>query len=128
MQYATTMQLQVNIRHMEPDITAVILDGKIALGQGSQYIEGLVRELLGKGKKKIILDISGVTYIDSAGLGMLTLSSSSVAAAGGKFAVAGAASLPAKLFQITKLDTIISLYPSVDAACRAFADGKAAGA
>jgi anti-sigma B factor antagonist len=119
--YATAMLLKLDIRAIEPDITAVVLGGKITLGRESQQIETSVKDLLGEGHKNIILDLSGITYVDSTGLGIVTFCSSHVTQAGGKFAVAGATGLPAKLFQMTRLDTIIRLYPSLEAACQAIA-------
>ena len=115
------MLLNVDTRRIEPDITVVVLSGKITLGRESQQIEELVKELVSEGQRKFILDISGVNYIDSTGMGIITFCCSHLTQAAGKFAVAGATGLPAKLFHMTKLDTIIRLYPSVETACEAFA-------
>lgn len=115
------MLLNVDTRRIEPDITVVVLSGKITLGRESQQIEELVKDAVDQGQKKIVLDISGVTYIDSTGMGIITFCCSHLTQAAGKFAVAGATGLPAKLFHMTNLDTIIRLYPSVETACAAFA-------
>jgi anti-sigma B factor antagonist len=85
----------------------------------------LIKQLLSQGHKRIVFDLSGVTYIDSSGLGMIVYSSASVAAVGGQFALAGAASLPAQLLQVTKLDSIVMLYPSMETACQALGGGQA---
>ena len=52
-------------------VTIVDLSGRITLGEGSVVLRDLVRDLLGKGNKKILLNLGDVTYIDSGGLGML---------------------------------------------------------
>jgi anti-sigma B factor antagonist len=110
------MILEMTTNRMPPDIAVVQFTGKIMLGRESQRIETVVGDLLRDGVRKIIFDLGGVTYIDSAGLGMITLCSGKVTSAGGVFRVAGATGLAAKLFKITRLDTVIPFYPTVEAA------------
>ncbi len=112
------MLLEIDTREVEPDITVVTFSGKITLGRESQRIELLVKELLEQNHKKVVFDLSGVTFIDSTGLGIITFCSASAAQAGGALRVAGATGLPEKLFHITKLDSIIGLFPTVEAACQ----------
>lgn len=112
---------------MDPDITVLIFSGKITLGRESQRIEMLVKELLEKNQKKLVFDMSGVTYIDSTGLGIVTFCSASVREAGGALHVAGASGIAEKLFHITKLDNIIGLYPTVEDACRHLAANNKGG-
>ncbi len=120
--YATAM-LQIDTRELGSGITVVTLAGKITLGPESHQIESVVKDLLKQNRRKLIFDLSGITYIDSTGLGILTFCSSRATEAGGKLCIAGAASLPARLFHITRLDTIIALYPSVEAARESLAAG-----
>jgi anti-sigma B factor antagonist len=53
------------------DVSAVILKGRIVLGEGSSALREVVKRLVEEGKKKIVLNMANVTYIDSAGLGTL---------------------------------------------------------
>ena len=110
------MILQIETKRVAPDIAIVQFTGKITLGRESQRIEVVVEELLQSGNRKFIFDLAGVDYIDSAGLGMITLCSGKVTQAGGIFRVAGATGLAAKLFKITRLDTVIPFYATVEAA------------
>ena len=122
------MLLQIETRQVEPYITVLMCSGKITLGRESQRIEMLVRELLDKDQKKLVFDLSGVTYIDSTGLGIITFCSASASQAGGGMRVAGATGLAQKLFRITRLDTIIGVFPTVEEACASLASVGKAGA
>ncbi len=110
------MILQIETRKLEPDAAIVQFTGKITLGRESQRIETVVDELLKDGFRKFVFDLGGVTYIDSAGLGMITLCSGKATQAGGVLRVAGATGLAAKLFKITRLDTVIPFYATVEEA------------
>ncbi len=74
--------------------------------------------------KKLVFDLSGVNYIDSTGLGILTFCSATMQAGGGALRVAGAHALPQKLFQLTKLDKILSFFPTVEDAWYADEDSE----
>jgi anti-anti-sigma regulatory factor len=67
------------------------------MGPESEGIELRVRKLLGENRKKLVFDLSGENYIDSAGLGVLTLCSAMMRAGNGALRVAGAQPLPQKL-------------------------------
>jgi anti-anti-sigma factor len=115
------MLLQIETKQVQPDITVLTFTGKITLGRESQRVEMLVNDLLSKNQKKLVFDLTGVGYIDSTGLGIVTLCSATVAEAGGALRVAGASGLADRLFKATKLDQILSFYPNVEAACQDFA-------
>jgi len=110
------MILTVETKRIAPDIAVLQFTGKITLGRESQRIETLVQSLLGEGTRKFIFDLAGVDYIDSAGLGVITLCGGTAAEAGGGMRVAGAQGLAQRLFKITKLDSVIPCYESVEAA------------
>ena len=52
-------------------VTIVDLSGRITLGEGSVVLRETIRDLLGKGDKKILLNLGDVSYIDSSGIGEL---------------------------------------------------------
>jgi len=113
-----SLMLETEVREAAPGITVVKFRGRITTGPESAGIEVLVRKLLGENRKKLIFDLSGVDYIDSMGLGVLTFCSATMQAGGGALRVAGAKPLPTKLFQLTKLDKILSFFPTMeDALC-----------
>ncbi len=113
------MLLETETIHLEPDITVVKFTGKITLGRESQRIEVQIDELLKQNRRKIIFDLTAVTYIDSAGLGVITLCFGKLTEAGGAFCLAGAQGLAQRLLHMTKLDSMIPNHGSLEAAVQA---------
>ena len=66
---------ELNIKERQAgDITILDMDGKITIGEGSVALRTAIRRLLEEGKKKILLNLAGVGYIDSSGIGELVSS------------------------------------------------------
>ena len=120
------MLLQIEIRRMEPDITVLELTGKISLGRESQRIETIVQDLLRQNERKIILDISRVDHLDSTGIGILAYCYGTVNRSNGELRIAGASGKVLHLLQITRLDGVLPLCDSVEAA-RSSLDAKPPG-
>lgn len=120
------MVLQIEIKRIDPDIVILELVGKVALGRESQQIERTVQDLLALNSKKVILDLTGVTYIDSAGIGVVAFSSGQVRKAGGEVLVAGASGAVLDSLKLTGIDTIVPFHPTVAAACESFGGNVAA--
>jgi anti-sigma B factor antagonist len=106
------------IRQVEPDRTVVELTGRLNLGNELMTIETAVKRLIEEGARKLVIDVSGVDYIDSAGIGMLVACNGRLEKAGGEMRVAGAQGSVARTFDVVHMDRITSLDPDVDSACR----------
>src|SRR5207247_811079 len=66
---------ELNIRERQAgDVTVLDMDGRITIGEGSVALRSAVRRLLEEGKKKLLLNLAGVGYIDSSGIGELVSS------------------------------------------------------
>jgi anti-sigma B factor antagonist len=91
------------------DVTIVDLSGRIVLGEGAAELRELVRNLAGEGKKKILLNLSGVNYIDSSGLGELVTAFTSVRKQGGELKLLNLTKRVHDLLQITKLYTVFEI-------------------
>ena len=65
-------------------VTIVDLSGRITLGEGSVVLRDTVRDLIGKGNKKILLNLGDVNYIDSSGIGELVSAFTTVRNQGGE--------------------------------------------
>jgi anti-sigma B factor antagonist len=65
------------------DVIVLDLKGKITLGEGDELLKDKVNSLVNQGKKKIILNLAGVPYIDSAGLGEVVRTSTPLSRQGG---------------------------------------------
>ena len=115
------MLLQIEERRIEPDITVVELAGRLALGRESQRIEVLVDELAKRGALKVVLDMSKVEYIDSAGIGLVALASGKLKEAGGRIVVVAPEGKVRSLLHMTQMDSIVTICPTAAAATAAFA-------
>ena len=67
------MGLKMSQREVD-GVTVVALDGRIVLGEEGNALREKVKKLLAEGKKKVVLDVSKITFVDSAGLGVLVSS------------------------------------------------------
>jgi len=103
------------------DVTIVDISGKVVLGDGGDMI---VKEkfvgLVQAGRKKLIANLAEVSYVDSAGLGAIVHSYSSVTKEGGKLKLLNASKRIRDLLSITKLLTVFELYDSEADAVKSF--------
>jgi anti-sigma B factor antagonist len=104
----------------EGAVTVVILRGKLMLGEDSNQLEAVIPELLKEGRTKLIFDLSGVTHIDSTGIGRFIDTYSRLAKVSGKMRLAGATGAVRESFRVTRLDTVFSFFPSVEEAQTGF--------
>ena len=95
--------------------------GRITLGEESNQVRIKIKEMLGKGKSQIVLNLAEVSYIDSAGLGMLMAGYTSAQNQGATLKLANLTKKFRELLNITKLVTIFDTYESVDDAVKSFA-------
>jgi len=85
----------------------------------SPIIRRSLNRMIAKKPKQLVVDLSRVSYIDSAGLGAVIEAMREVEAYGGKFAVAGLQETVRSIFKMLKLDQVFSIFPDVDAALAA---------
>jgi len=76
------MSVKLNTRQVG-DVTVIDVSGRVTLGEGSSAVRDAMRDLTTKGNKKILLNLSEVSYIDSTGIGELVAGFTSAAEAGG---------------------------------------------
>ena len=92
------------------DVSVVALKGRIILGEGSSALRERIKSLVGDGKKKIVLNMANVTYIDSAGLGTLVAAHISVKKQGTTLLLSDLGNKFHEVLQITRLLTVFSVY------------------
>jgi anti-sigma B factor antagonist len=90
-------------------VTVVDLSGRITLGEGSVVLRDTVRDLIGKGDKRILLNLGDVTYIDSSGIGELVSAFTTVRSQGGELKLLKLTKKVHDLLQITKLYTVFDV-------------------
>jgi anti-sigma B factor antagonist len=103
------------------DVTIVAVHGDITLNKGSDVeLKDKVRRLIEQGRTKLVLDLSQVGYMDSAGLGELVQAYATVKKHGGILKLLGLTKRIKELLAITKLVTIFESFPGDDAAVASF--------
>ena len=88
------------------DVAILDLSGKITLGENTGTLRDELRSLVAQGEKKILVNMAGVSYVDSAGLGELVGAYTTVANQGGTLKLLHLQGKMKDLMQITKLHTI----------------------
>ncbi|MGA9625739.1 MAG: STAS domain-containing protein [Bryobacteraceae bacterium] len=102
------------------DVSVVDVAGRITLGEGSSALRDSLREMVGKGQKKILLNLGEVSYIDSSGIGELVSAFTTVTNGGGQLKLLNLTKRVKDLLQITKLYTVFDVHDSEVSAIRSF--------
>ena len=102
------------------DVTVIDAAGRISLGEGASAFRDIIRELAQKGYKKLLLNLSGVSYIDSSGIGEMVSGFTTVTNNGGQLKLVGLSKRVKDLLQITKLYTVFEAYDDEAQAVRSF--------
>src|SRR6186713_792708 len=92
------------------DVVVLDLKGKITLGEGDELLKDKVNSLVNQGHKKIILNLAEVPYIDSAGLGEIVRTYTTVSRQGGSLKLLNLTKRITDLLAITKLLTVFETY------------------
>jgi len=103
-------------------VMIVDLKGRITLGEGSAAVRDTVRDLLSKGMKRILLNLGGVNYIDSSGIGELVSAFATAKKQGGELKLLNLTTRVHDLLQITKLYTVFDVKDDEAAAVKSFGE------
>jgi anti-sigma B factor antagonist len=101
-------------------ITIIDLSGRITLGEGSVVLRDTIRDSVGQGVKKILLNLGDVTYIDSSGIGELVSAYTTVRNQGGELKLLNLTKKVHDLLQITKLYTVFDVRDDEAGAIKSF--------
>jgi anti-sigma B factor antagonist len=118
------MQLKLTVRPHD-DIVVVDCAGRIVFGEESADLRDTVKMVIAQ-SKRIVLNLSGVSYIDSGGLGTLVALYTTARNAGGSIKLANLTPRVGDLLQVTKLVTIFDVYDSEEKAIESYKKGVAA--
>jgi len=104
-----TVALKITDREVD-GAYVVALDGRIVLGEESQALRVKLKSLVAEGKKKVVLNMDNIKYIDSAGLGILVAAHVSAKLQGASLKLSNLGSKFREVLQITKLFTVFDVY------------------
>ena len=102
------------------NVTILDLKGKMTLGEGDELLKDRINSLLQQSKKHLLLNLEGVPYIDSAGLGEIVRTYTTVSRQGGKLKLVNLTKRITDLLSITKLLTVFETFESVPEAVKSF--------
>ena len=102
------------------DVALIDIKGRVTFGEGAELLRDKVNSLLNQGRKKLLLNLAGVDYLDSAGLGEMVGTFATVRRQGGTLKLLGLTSRIHDLLSITKLLTVFDTFDSEAEAVRSF--------
>ena len=102
------------------DVLVLDVNGRITLGEGDEILKDKVNSLLNQGKKKIVLNLAEVPYVDSAGLGAIVRTYTTVSRQGGNLKLLNLTKRITDLLAITKLLTVFETFESESDAVQSF--------
>ena len=112
-------ELNINQRQAG-DVTTLDLDGEVRIGDSSTALRGAIRNLAAAGSSKILLNLKGVKYIDSSGIGELIANYTTVNRGGGQLKLLNLTEKVQDLLVITKLLTVFDVYDNEAEALSSF--------
>jgi anti-sigma B factor antagonist len=128
------MTMECDIRHIQ-DVTILDLRGRLSLGEALAFGPGsdlvltdVIRHLAEEGHKKLILNLSGVKYVDSSGVGQLVGALTTARGRGVALKLINPVKQVSDLLKTTKLYTVFDIRESEAAAIDSFSNGAAASA
>ena len=123
------MMLETEVFTFEPDITGISCAGRFTLGNRLGEMEAMVNSLIANGVRKLVIDLTHVEFVDSAGLGVIMRAFGEVEQLGGQLRVCGANAQVQRIFDITHTGGILAPDPNLVTSVKKLQDGmaKAAG-
>jgi anti-sigma B factor antagonist len=119
MQSKTPAKMQTNTRQIG-DVIVLDVSGRITLGEGNVMLREIVRDLAEKGKKRIVLNLGEVHYIDSSGLGELVKTHTTIRNKGGELKLANLNKRVHDLLYMTKLSAVFDIQRDEATAIKSF--------
>jgi anti-anti-sigma factor len=102
------------------DITILRLKGRLEVEEGGEMLRERVNELVRNGRVNLVLDMSGVTRLDSMGLGILASKLLTTRQHGGTIKLLHTTDNTAQLLEITRLSSVFETFDDESAAIRSF--------
>jgi anti-sigma B factor antagonist len=102
------------------DVTILDLSGEVRIGEGSIALRDSIRKLADEGKNKVLLNLAGVKYIDSSGIGELIANYTTISRKGGQLKLLKLTDRVQNLLVITKLLTVFDSYDDEAEALKSF--------
>lgn len=110
------MILEAELEHINPTTAVARLNGRMTLGMRLREIETKISNAIGDGVQRLILDLSGIEFLDSAGLGVIMILYGNMQERGGKLRVVAPGPRVMEVFKLTHTDWILTIDSNLEAA------------
>jgi anti-sigma B factor antagonist len=110
------MILEAELESLDPITAVVRLTGRMTLGMRLREIESKISDAADNGVERLILDLSGVEFIDSAGLGALMILFGNMKLRGGQLRLVAPGARVLDVLKLTRTDSILNIAPNLEAA------------
>ena len=110
------MNLTVEKRQLDDGVTVIELNGRVAIGEASRRIEPEVVTAINDGAKMVVIEMTGVSYIDSTGVGIMSYCFGKAVQNGANLRIAGARDNVLNVFRVTRLVNVVPFYPDLNSA------------
>jgi anti-sigma B factor antagonist len=106
---------------MDPDVTVLQVQGRISMGRDAQELEWKVDDLLKAQAKHVVLDLTGVNYLDSTGIGIIVMCAGKLKDSGGKMSISGPVGTVAHTLELCRVTDIVPIFATLELAASSFA-------
>ena len=103
------MSVKLTTRQVN-EVTVIDVSGRITLGEGSSLLRDELRSLIGSNRRKILLNLADVSYVDSSGIGQLVAAFTTVSSQGGQLKLLNLTKRLKELLQLTKVISIFEVF------------------
>jgi anti-sigma B factor antagonist len=114
------MLLQIHEKKAAQDVTVLEMKGRLCLGRECQDVEWHMADLLKKGERKVVFDLTGVNLMDSTGLGILVTCFGRMKKSGGELRLVVIPGKVQEVLTMTMADKVLPVYPTLTAAAENF--------
>jgi anti-sigma B factor antagonist len=111
-------------KELDPGIVVLEISGRFVMGRDCAQVDSEVQAHIARGEKRFILDLSAVDHMDSAAVGQIVKSYSSLKKSGGSLRLAGAKGMVEGVLKLTQVNRVIELLPTAQEAARDFPQSK----
>jgi len=105
--------MPVETKQVSPGTVVVAVSGRLVLGREVERLETAVKELADQSPGRVVFDLTGLDYADSAGIGTFVACLTLIKKAGGEMRMAGVNARVGRLFQLTGIDQLMTVFPTV---------------
>jgi len=103
---------------IQPGVVVIKMTGSIRVGPNCQQIEQALEGMIRRHETRVVFDLSGVSYIDSSGIGTLVKCLAKLNRLGGTLCLTGVQGMVEGALKLTQIDRVLKVHPTVSEALR----------